>query len=485
MSNIIPLLHQAVWGIPAITAILGVGCFYTIRTKFAQLRLLPNGLKVFAKQMVQSDSNSKDITPYQAFCTSLGATVGTGNIIGVAGAISIGGPGAVFWMWVSAILGMIIKYAEALLAVHYQQKEDTDTISAGPMYIIRNGMKRKWLYLSYVYAFLGVVASFGVGNAVQINAAVTAVKNTVTTLGSTMQNHWILVLGFLSAILISVVLTGGAKRITAIAELLVPVVSAAYILLCVGVLAARWREIDNTIITIVRGAFSPIAITGGAVGSIFQTVRVGIARGVFTNEAGLGTAGIAHGSTKVEHPAMQGVLGIVEVFLDTIVICTLTAFVILCCDIPIAYGTDMGGELTTAAFISIWGKWIVIPLGLIIICLAVATIIGWGLYGLKCAQYIFGNQDGKMFVILQALAAFAGAVTQSSKIWLLAEVVNGLMMLPNLILLVHQSNIVKKLTQEYKGKLRKNKRAIFRKRNVLHKSFFRAAISDSESRRGV
>jgi AGCS family alanine or glycine:cation symporter len=300
-----------------------------------------------------------------------------------------------------------------------------------------------------------------------------------------MSNHWIWVLGFLSAILISVVLTGGAKRITAIAELLVPVVSAAYILLCVGVLAARWREIDNTIITIVRGAFSPIAITGGAVGSIFQTVRVGIARGVFTNEAGLGTAGIAHGSTKVEHPAMQGVLGIVEVFLDTIVICTLTAFVILCCDIPIAYGTDMGGELTTAAFISIWGKWIVIPLGLIIICLAVATIIGWGLYGLKGAQYIFGNQDGKMFVILQALAAFAGAVTQSSKIWLLAEVVNGLMMLPNLILLVHQSNIVKKLTQEYKGKLRKNKRAIFRKRNVLHKSFFRAAISDSESRRGV
>ena len=485
MSNIIPLLHQAVWGIPAITAILGVGCFYTIRTKFAQLRLLPNGLKVFAKQMVQSDSKSKDITPYQAFCTSLGATVGTGNIVGVAGAISIGGPGAVFWMWVSAILGMITKYSEVLLAVHYQQKEDKDTISAGPMYIIRNGMNRRWTGLSYVYAFLGVVASFGVGNAVQINAAVTAVKNTVTTLGGIMQNRWIWMFGFLSAILVSVVLVGGAKRITTIAELLVPVVSAAYILLCVAVLAARWREIDNAMIAIVRGSFSPMAITGGAVGSIFQTIRVGIARGVFTNEAGMGTAGIAHGSAKVEHPAMQGVLGIVEVFLDTIIICTLTAFVILCSDIPTTYGTDMGGELTTAAFISIFGKWIVIPLGLIIICLAVATIIGWGLYGLKCAQYIFGNQDVKMFVILQALAAFAGAVTQSSKIWLFAEVVNGLMMLPNLILLVHQSNTVKILTQEYEGRLRKNKGTVFRKRNALLKSFLRTAISDSESQRGV
>jgi AGCS family alanine or glycine:cation symporter len=209
------------------------------------------------------------------------------------------------------------------------------------------------------------------------------------------------------------------------------------------------------VIGILRGAFSPQAVTGGAVGSILQTMRIGTARGVFTNEAGLGTAGIAHGCAKVEHPAKQGVLGIIEVFIDTIVICTLTAFVILCCGLPIDYGADLGAELTTNAFICVYGKWVVIPLSGIIICLAIATINGWGLYGLKCSQFLVGNQNLKMFVICQCIAAFLGAIAETPKIWLLAEVVNGLMMVPNIMVLIHRSSVAVNLTREYENDLRK------------------------------
>ena len=448
-------MNQFILGIPAICFILGAGGYLTIRTNFTQLRLLPNGLKVFAKQMLQSDSNDKDVTPYQAFCTALGATVGTGNIVGVAGAISIGGPGAVFWMWISAFFGMILKYSEVLLSVHYQNKDPHNSVSAGPMYIIKKGMNHKWRIMAYLYALLGVVASFGVGNSVQINAVVSTVKNTAEALGGTITQGIVLILGVLLAFLVGFMLAGGVNRITKIAELLVPVVSSAYILLCLGVLVSRWREFDDVVIGIVRGAFSPQAVTGGAVGSILQTVRIGTARGVFTNEAGLGTAGIAHGCAKVEHPAKQGVLGIIEVFLDTIVICTLTAFVILCCELPIDYGTDLGAELTTNAFISVYGKWVVILLAGIIICLAIATINGWGLYGLKCSQFLFGNQNWKAFLICQSIAAFAGAIAETPKLWLLAEVVNGLMMLPNIIVLIHRSSVVVNLTLEYESDLRK------------------------------
>ena len=448
-------MNQFISGIPAICFILGAGGYLTIRTNFTQLRLLPNGLKVFAKQMLQSDSNDKDVTPYQAFCTALGATVGTGNIVGVAGAISIGGPGAVFWMWISAFFGMILKYSEVLLSVHYQNKDPHNSVSAGPMYIIKIGMNHKWRIMAYLYALLGVIASFGVGNSVQINAVVSTVKNTAEALGGTITQGIVLILGVLLAFFVGFMLAGGVNRITKIAELLVPVVSSAYILLCLGILVSRWREFDDVVIGIVRGAFSPQAVTGGAVGSILQTVRIGTARGVFTNEAGLGTAGIAHGCAKVEHPAKQGVLGIIEVFLDTIVICTLTAFVILCCGLPIDYGTDLGAELTTNAFISVYGKWVVIPLAGIIICLAIATINGWGLYGLKCSQFLFGNQNWKAFLICQSIAAFAGAIAETPKLWLLAEVVNGLMMLPNIIVLIHRSSVVVNLTLEYESDLRK------------------------------
>ena len=249
-------------------------------------------------------------------------------------------------------------------------------------------------------------------------------------------------------------LLGGAKRIATIAEQLVPIASVAYIALCMTVLVVLRRNIITALRLIMQGAFSPHAVTGGAIGSMIQTVRIGTARGVFTNEAGLGTAGIAHGCAKVEHPASQGVLGIVEVFLDTIIICTLTALVILTSGVPIFYGNDLGGKLTTSAFTGVLGSWVTIPLALIIICLALATVLGWWLYGARCTQFLFGEQSWKGFVFFQTLAAFAGAVLQAPAIWMWSEVVNGLMMIPNLVALVHRSGVVAVLTTEYEQKIK-------------------------------
>lgn len=467
MGQLLLQLNQLVWGVPALTAILGVGGYLTVRTGFAQLRLLPNGLRVFGKRMTQKDCDNRDISPYQAFCTALGATVGTGNIAGVAGAIAIGGPGAVFWMWVSAVLGMITKYAEALLAVRYQVTDNKYQIHAGPMHIIKNGMGPKWLSMAYIYAFLGVATSFGLGNSVQINAVSSSIQSVLKTFGGSMNRTWVLLLGTCAAILVYKLLLGGATKIAHTSEFLVPIVSFGYIFLCVSVLLARWRLIDDAIKMIIHGAFSPQAVTGGAVGTLLQTIRIGISRGVFTNEAGLGTAGIAHGCTKVEHPASQGVLGIVEVFIDTIVICTLTALVILCSGIPIPYGCDAGAELTINSFANVFGEWITVPLAIITICLAIATILGWGLYGARCAQFLFGDQCWKIFVIFHAISAFFGAVLQTNTIWLWAETMNGLMLLPNLIAIIHRSGIVVSLTEDYQQKIKLERK--FRScRNISH-----------------
>jgi AGCS family alanine or glycine:cation symporter len=400
--------------------------------------------------MMQSDSNDSDITPYQAFCTALGATVGTGNIVGVAGAIAIGGPGAVFWMWVSAAVGMVIKYAEALLAVHYQTTANGKT-AAGPMYIIMLGMGNKWRVLAYVYALLGIGASVGIGNSVQINAAVSSIQSLFEVFGKTIRGYWVFLFGFAAAILVYIMLRGGVQVIAATTETLVPVAAGGFVILCMTVLAARWRLIDDALRMIVCGAFSPLAVTGGAVGTFMKTMRTGISRGIFTNEAGLGTAGIAHGCAKVEHPAQQGVLGIVEVFLDTIVICTLTALVILCSGVPIEYGNDVGAKLTIDCFSNILGKWAVIPLTIITVCLALATILGWGLYGARCAQFLFGKTSMMAYCVFQAIAAFCGAVMNTPQIWLLAEILNGLMLLPNILALIHRSKLVESLTRDYEN----------------------------------
>lgn len=447
MANCLDFVNRLVWGAPALALILGVGLYLSVLTGFAQIRMLPMALKQFFSKLRQ-EPDDNGISPFQALCTALAATVGTGNLVGVAGAIAIGGPGSIFWMWVCAIFGMVTKYAEATLAVHYRVR-GKDGYAAGPMHMITQGLEKRWHPMAAVYCFFGVVAAFGVGNAVQTNAVISGMNRVIEYWGGTQTRLGDLLMGLVLAALVGAMLLGGARRIGQAAELLMPFVSCCYILLCAGVLVLNADKIPGAFYSIVKGAFSPEAVTGGLVGSWFRTLRIGVSRGVFTNEAGMGTASIAHGAAQVQHPAEQGLMGIVEVFLDTIVICTLTALVILCSGVTVPYGTDAGAELTMAAFSGVYGEWVTVILAISLCCFAFATVLGWGLYGARCAQFLFGDRSWKYFALLQTAVVFLSALLESATIWSLAETVNGLMAIPNLIALVMLSPKLRRLTVEY------------------------------------
>lgn len=452
MSKVLESVNSIVWGAPALILILGVGLYLSFRTGFAQLTLFPKALRNFFARLRGGNAEDGAVTPFQALCTALAATVGTGNLAGVAGAMAIGGPGAIFWMWVCALLGMVTKFAEATLAVRFRVKEGGEWVG-GPMYIIREGMGKKWLWLAVVYSFFGVVAAFGVGNATQINAVVTGVNSALTAFGGRETMLGNIIMGIILAALICIMLLGGAKRIGTVAERLVPFVSLAYLLLGLGVLVARAQLLPGAFKAIICGAFSPRAVTGGLIGSAFVTLRIGVSRGVFTNEAGMGTASIAHASAQVKHPAEQGLMGIMEVFLDTIVICTMTALVILVSGVAIPYGVDVGVALTTDAFSAVYGDWVSLFIAAALCCFAFATVLGWGLYGARCAQFLFGNNIWKKFAILQSVCVVLGAVLNTGTVWLLSETVNGLMAIPNLIALAVLSPELSRLVKEYKNSL--------------------------------
>ncbi len=435
METILENLNAVVWGIPALLGILGIGIYLSIRTSFAQLRLFPKALRAFLRTLFGQEGKDEGVSPFQALCTALAATVGTGNLAGVAGAIAIGGPGAVFWMWISAALGMVTKFAEATLSVRFRERNTAGEWVGGPMYMIRNGMGCRWQWLAAVYAFFGVVAAFGVGNATQVNTVIGGVNQAISAFGGEESTIGNLSMGVALAILICGILLGGMKKIGIMAERLVPFASVCYLILGVGVLIARIQCLPGAFTSIITGAFSPQAVTGGVVGSMFMSLRIGTSRGVFTNEAGMGTAGIAHAAAHVDHPCQQGLMGIMEVFLDTIVICTMTALVILVSGVSIPYGEDVGVVLTTQAFSSVYGGWVSILIAAALCCFAIATVLGWGLYGARCAQYLFGDGVWKRFVLLQGGAVILGAVLKTGTVWLLSETVNGLMAIPNLIAL--------------------------------------------------
>lgn len=448
MTKILEMVNAFVWGAPALILILGVGLYLTVRTGFAQITLFPAALRSFLaafRRKGEADS------PFRSLCTALAATVGTGNLVGVAGAICIGGPGSIFWMWVCGILGMVTKFAEATLSVRYRVREGNGYIG-GPMYMISLGMGRRWGWLARIYACFGFIAAFGVGNATQINAMVTGIHQAGSRLGMERSFPGDLLLGLLLAILVGTMLSGGAKRIGQAAEILVPFVSAAYILLCLGVLILRHDAVLPAFASIFQGAFSPKAVTGGALGSAFTALRTGCARGVFTNEAGMGTASMAHGSANVDHPVRQGLMGIMEVFLDTILICTLTALVILCSGAAISYGTDAGGALTTLAFSNVYGDGISLLLAAALCCFAFATILGWSLYGGRCAEFLFGSRGWTGFVWLQTIAVIFAAVMEPGIVWTIAETMNGLMAIPNLIALAALTPELRRLTIDFKEK---------------------------------
>lgn len=447
MTDVLLSAYGVIWGIPMILLMLGVGIRIMVETEYAPLCLLPSAMNSFFSKFRKRNC-TEGVSSFRALCTALGATVGTGNIIGVAGAISLGGPGAVFWMWICGIIAMGTKFAEATLAVHHRKRVGQEFIG-GPMYMITGGMGKKWHGLAVCYCVLGVAASFGVGNAAQINAVISGINHVLIQSGGRETLRQNLAMGLILAVIVGSVLMGGARRIGAAAEYLIPVVSIFYIGLCLAVLSLRTDRIGQAVCSIVYGAFSPKAVTGGAIGSLFQALRTGCCRGVFTNEAGMGTAAMAHGGADVCHPVEQGLMGIVEVFLDTIVICTLTALVILVSGISIPYGEDSGGTLTFSAFTSICGDWTTPALTAALCCFAFATVLGWGLYGVRCAQYLWGPDAGEPFAVCQTAAVVLGAVLNTDTVWLLSELFNGLMAIPNLIVLAVLTPEVSRLTKEY------------------------------------
>lgn len=454
MIAILEKINEFIWGVPTLVLILSVGVYFSIRTRFAQIKLFPKSINNLFGQIKKSDNADNETSGYRALCTALAATVGTGNLAGVAGAIALGGPGTIFWMWVCAILGMVTKFAEAVLSIRFRSKNKNGEIIGGPMYIIENGLGKRWIPLAMIYCFFGIVASFGVGNATQINTILASVNTVINYCGGEETTIINALIGMFMSGLILMLFLKGARRIGIIAEKLIPFASLFYIFMCAYVLIARFEMLPKALEMIVSGAFEPSAVTGGVISSTFLSLRVGAARGVFTNEAGMGTAGIAHASANVSHPVEQGLMGIAEVFIDTIVICTMTALVILCSEIPIPYGVDTGIQLTNSAFAAVLGGWICIPITIALCCFAIGTILGWGLYGLRCAQYIFGAKTWKKFVYLQAAIVMLGAVLRTGTVWLLSEIVNGLMVIPNLIGLILLSPELFKLIVDYKIRAR-------------------------------
>ena len=448
MGKLISAVNQVIWGAPALLLIIGVGLFFGIRLGFVQLRFLPRAFSLLAAKMRPGEGDGS----FRALCTALGATVGTGNLVGVAGAICLGGPGAVFWMWICGTLGMAIKYAEVVLAVRFQVREGEEYL-AGPMYVMERGLGSRFRILAKVYCLFGMIAALGVGNAVQINTVVTALQQLWESAAGKVPLMLAPATGLVLALVLGPVLLGGARRIGAGTELLVPLAAGGYILMCLGVLVLKRDRIPEALISIVRGAFSPRAVTGGCLGSAFQVLRVGCSRGVFTNEAGMGTASIAHGAARVQYPAEQGLMGIVEVFLDTIVICTLTALTILTSGVPVPYGVDMGGKLTMEAFQACLGSGSCVWLTAMLCAFAMATVLGWSLYGLRCTRFLLGNRAGKGFGLVQTGVIFLAAVVDAGPVWQFSELINGLMVIPNLFCLILLASEVRNETLIYQRRL--------------------------------
>lgn len=447
------VVNNFIWGVPAMICIIGVGLLLSIRTSFLQIRKFPYAMKVTLGRMLKKrEASDGALTPFQAVCTALAATVGTGNVAGVAGAIAIGGPGAVFWMWISAILGMCTKFSEVTLAVHFRETNEKGELVGGPMYYIKNGLKKHWHWLAYLFSAFGVLTVFGTGNATQVNTITTAIDsalynyNIISEDAAPMLN---LIIGIVLAGLIALILLGGIKRIGQVTEKLVPFMAVMYIVLALGVVLLNIKNVPHVFGAIFAGAFRPASVTGGAVGSFFMSMKKGVSRGIFSNEAGLGTGSIAHACADTRKPVKQGFFGIFEVFVDTIVICTLTALVILCSGVPIGYGEAAGAELTINGFTSVYGGWVSIFTAVAMCCFAFSTIIGWGLYGTRCIEFLFGFRANKPFMLLYALVAIVGATMNLGLMWSIAETFNGLMVIPNLIAVFLLSGVVVKLVREY------------------------------------
>ena len=445
-------LNGIVMGWPGMILLVGTGVYYTFRCGGVQFKwfgyIMKNTIgKIFEKK----EAGEGAVTPFQAVCTALAATVGTGNIAGITGAIALGGPGAVFWMWISALFGMCTKFAEVTLAIHFRERNDKGDWVGGPMYYISKGLGKNWKWLGSLFALFGMLAAFGIGNMTQINSIVTSISGTINSFTPINVNTANLIIGIIVAIFCAIVLIGGLKRIGQVTEKLVPFMAVIYILSALIIFFAHIGNIGNVLRSIFVGAFTPSAVVGGAAGiTISAAVKRGVGRGVFSNEAGLGSAPIAHAAADTDSAVRQGCFGVFEVFADTIVICTLTAFAVLMSGTPINFGQAAGADLTIAAFGTTFGRvgGIIISVGLTLF--ATSTILSWCLYGTRCAEFLFKTTKIiKPYQVIFCLVIILGAVTELSLVWDIADTLNGLMAIPNLVGLLGLSPIVIKLTREY------------------------------------
>ena len=451
-------LNTVAWMYILLPCVALGGLFFTIRSRGIQFTkfgyVMKNTIgKVFQKRTAEKGA----VTPFQAVTTALAATVGTGNIIGTSQAIAMGGYGAIFWLWIAALLGMIIKYCEVTLSVHYRQKNKKGDWVGGPMYYITGGMGKNWKWLAVLFAIFAALASFGIGNLSQANSISSSVNNAIVSFAPTAagsEKAVSLVVGIVLAVICALSLLGGIKRIGKITELMIPFMSIFYIVCTLTVIGVNIGNVGEAFKRIFVGAFTPQAVCGAACGLAIKEALVwGLKRSAFSNEAGLGSAGIAHAAADTKGPVQQGLYGIFEVFADTLVICTLTGLTIVVSGIDIQFGKAVSSELITAAFATVFGgKFASLFVAIALFLFAFSTIIGWSLYGTRCVEYLFGVRASKIYQILFSLMIVVGTTTSLEVVWNLADTFNGLMAIPNFIALFALSGVVAKLTKEHFAK---------------------------------
>ncbi|WP_299768285.1 sodium:alanine symporter family protein [uncultured Pseudoteredinibacter sp.] len=447
LNNIVSTINGVVWGPYMLALLLGTGIFLTLGLNVMPIRKIPTGFRLLWGGRRSDRSDAGELSPFNALMTSLSATVGTGNIAGVATAVVLGGPGALFWMWITALVGMATKYSEAVLAVKYREVDEEGNHSGGPMYYIRNGLGEKWTWLAGAFAFFGAFAAFGIGNTVQSNSVADGLNSAFGI------PNWIS--GLVLFVLVGAVVLGGVKRVGEVAGKLVPLMGIGYFLCGLVVLFVNAAEIPAAFALIVDSAFNGHAATGGFAGAaMVAAIRFGVARGVFSNEAGLGSAAIAHAHAKTKDPVKQGMVAMLGTFIDTIIVCTVTGLAIVSTGV---WQTGVkGAPLTAAAFEASLpgvGEYMV---AISLAIFAFTTILGWSVYGERCVEFLFGKGAIKPFRFVWVLVVPVGTVVGLDFVWLLADTFNALMALPNLIALLLLSPVVFKLTREYFNKKENN-----------------------------
>lgn len=451
-------LNTVAWMYILLPCVFVGGLYFTIRNRGIQFTKFGHAMKnTIGKVFQKQEAGEGAVTPFQAVTTALAATVGTGNIVGTSQAIALGGYGALFWLWMAALLGMIIKYSEVTLSIAYRERNSKGDWVGGPMYYIVKGLGKNWKWLAVLFAVFATLASFGIGNLSQANSITGSVNQAICSFfpaAGEMEGTISLIVGVLLAVFTALALFGGIKRIGRVTELLVPFMSIFYILFTLIVIIVNIGSIGDAFHKIFVGAFSPKAVLGAGSGILLKETLVwGLRRSAFSNEAGLGSAAIAHAAAETKGPVEQGLYGIFEVFADTIVICTLTGLTIVVSGVPIEFGVKPGSELITSAFATVFGdKFAALFVAVALMLFAFSTILGWSLYGTRCVEYLFGMKATKIYQLIFIPMIVVGATTSLDIVWDVADTFNGLMAIPNFIALFALSGVVAKLTKEYFAK---------------------------------